>query len=854
MYLGIDLGTSNSVIAGNDGRELRVFKTTDGYDVLPSALMIDRRGAMFVGKRAYEQDAFSPQNVAKRFKRLMGTSSPVTFEGANRSMTPEEASSEVLKALVAQARMDAQTGTDAFETQGAIITIPAAFNQMQSEATMRAASLAGIDNVDLLQEPIAAAMASLAERGRAGAPLADGQFLVYDLGGGTFDAAIVQSVGGTVNIVGHAGVNMLGGTDFDRALVNALVRPWLLGKFDLPEDLQNDPAYARVLRIAAFYAEKAKIEVSAQPASTIFADEQQIATRDRAGQEIYLDIPLSRSQVESLIADHVDRSIDVCRKLIETSGYALSDIGRIVLIGGPTRMPIIRSRVPDGLGIAADLATDPMTAVAVGAAIFAESREWTSGASAPKPARARTRTDGPLEIEYGYPERTADSRIRIRVRPAADMVGKGYRIQLDSEAGWTSGQLDLDATSAINDVPLGKRGDNRFRIAVLDAMGAPVPQAETMLTVRRVDAAASGAPLTHTIAVKIIEGPLGTERNVLDDLIEKGHPLPASGVKDFRAATDLRPGDGGELVFDAYQREPDVVDPQLALHIGAFRIAASDLDRDEVVRRGDHVRIHWTVDHNGLLDCELEVKGQGIGRRFKTGKMFTYQRAQQNFEGPEGEALAKAALDAAQRDLAEAERTLGPKIARESRDLAARIDRQRQELKSAYEADTRRLIAEEARLIRHDIFKIATRAENVGDTLNGQINYYVMGFNAHVRPYIDGPVVQRFDQLTRLAREAIGRGNMYDAEKSIATIRAIFSVEAWRQPAFTINFFLAVARERHRAIDKEHHDRLARTGELAVERKDLASLHAVIKQMHDNQIRIDDAPGSAAALASLMKW
>src|SRR5215831_12821200 len=237
MYLGIDLGTSNSAIAGNDGRELRVFKTTDGYDVLPSALMIDRRGAMFVGKRAYDQDAFSPENVGKRFKRLMGTNSPITFKGANRSMSPEEASSEVLKALLAQAQMDAQMGADAFEMEGAIVTIPAAFNQMQSEATMRAAGLSGISNVGLLQEPIAAAMASLAERRRADAALADGQFLVYDLGGGTFDAAIVQSVGGTVNIVGHAGVNMLGGTDFDRNLVNTLVRPWLLETFDLPEDM-----------------------------------------------------------------------------------------------------------------------------------------------------------------------------------------------------------------------------------------------------------------------------------------------------------------------------------------------------------------------------------------------------------------------------------------------------------------------------------------------------------------------------------------------------------------------------------------------------------------------------------------
>jgi molecular chaperone DnaK len=285
MYLGIDLGTSNSAIAGNDGQKLTVFKTTDGYDVLPSALMIDRRGAMFVGKRAYDQDAFSPENVGKRFKRLMGTTSVVTFKGAGRTMTPEDASSEILKALLAQARMAAGK----FDLEGAVVTIPAAFNQMQSEATMRAANAAGIERAGLLQEPIAAAMASLADRQSANAALKDGQFLVYDLGGGTFDAAIVQSVGGTVNIVGHAGVNMLGGTDFDRVLVNSLVRPRLLETFDLPEDFQKDPSYARILRIAAFCTEKAKIEVSAQPTSTIFADESQIGARDRAGREIVLD-------------------------------------------------------------------------------------------------------------------------------------------------------------------------------------------------------------------------------------------------------------------------------------------------------------------------------------------------------------------------------------------------------------------------------------------------------------------------------------------------------------------------------------------------------------------------------------
>ena len=424
MYLGIDLGTSNSAIVGNDGQVLKLFKTIDGHDVLPSAVMIDRRGAMFVGKRAYDQDAFSPENVAKRFKRLMGTTTPITFKGVSRIMTAEEASTELLKALLAQARMAAGE----FSSEGTIITVPAAFNQMQCEATMRAASAAGIEHVGLLQEPIAAAMASIADRQRTNSVLNDGQFLVYDLGGGTFDVAIVQSVGGTVNVVAHAGINMLGGTDFDRSIVNSIVRPWLLDVFDLPGDFQKDPAYVRVLRIAASCTEKAKIEISTQPTSTIFADENQVGTRDKSKRDIFLDIPLKRAQVEALVIDQIDRSIDLCRELLRANGYEPTDIDRVVFIGGPTCMPIVRARVPQQLGIAADLTSDPMTAVAFGAAIFAESRDWKTGRSQPKNSRSTARVHGPVNIEYGYPERTADSRIRIRVRPEVDVIGKRYKI------------------------------------------------------------------------------------------------------------------------------------------------------------------------------------------------------------------------------------------------------------------------------------------------------------------------------------------------------------------------------------------------------------------------------------------
>src|SRR6267142_1598184 len=156
MYLGIDLGTSNSAVVGNLNSQLRVFKTSDDSDVLPSVIYIDQRGHRLYGRRAYEQTRLSPDNVAKGFKRLMGTSTPMKFRASGQVMTPEECSAEILRQLVSHALLE----TNASEIVGTAITVPAAFNQMQSEATLRAAAAAGLDRVVLLQEPIAAAMAT----------------------------------------------------------------------------------------------------------------------------------------------------------------------------------------------------------------------------------------------------------------------------------------------------------------------------------------------------------------------------------------------------------------------------------------------------------------------------------------------------------------------------------------------------------------------------------------------------------------------------------------------------------------------------------------------------------------------
>ena len=285
MDLGIDLGTTNSAIAGNTASGLRLFKTAEGQDVLPSAIYIDKRGHRFYGKKAYEQAVLSPQNTALGFKRLMGTSTPFEFGDSGQSLTPEECSAEVLKQLLAQAYLE--SGDQ--EVAGAIITTPAAFNQMQSEATLRAAQAAGLERVGLLQEPVAAAMAAMMTSKNK-----SGQFLVYDLGGGTFDLALVQALNGEISILDHEGINMLGGRDFDKAIVNAIVRPWLLANFDLPADLQRHPRYQRVIRIAQLAVENSKITTSTKESEIIHAPMTRSVCRTSPGRT---SISISSSRV-----------------------------------------------------------------------------------------------------------------------------------------------------------------------------------------------------------------------------------------------------------------------------------------------------------------------------------------------------------------------------------------------------------------------------------------------------------------------------------------------------------------------------------------------------------------------------
>lgn len=836
MYLGIDLGTSNSAVVGNNGGELRLFKTKEDKDTLPSVVMADRAGSRYVGERAYRQLQTAPNQVAARFKRLLGTSSTLPF-GRDGAITPEEASTEVLRTLRSQ--VDAALGT--VEVEGAVVTVPAAFNQLQSEATVRAAQAAGLDRVALLQEPVAAGLAAM-ERSDA----KTGLFLVYDLGGGTFDVALVRAVDGAVSIEAHEGINMLGGSDFDRMLVDAHVRPWLSREFELPGG-QSDPAMKRLLALARAAAEQAKIELSTVGEAVIFVGEEEARLTDLDGKNVYLEVSVARGDLERLIEAKIDESIALCRKVLSDNGYGPDDLDRVVLIGGPSKMPIVRDRVPRELGVPADLSVDPMTAVARGAAIFAEGRNWSAeGAGGRKDARRRERSAS-TRVSYDYEARTAKEQARVRVVGEGEIAG--LRVSAIDGDGRDHGER-LVADQPVFTLPL-RLGENRVRLVVTDADGARVPDAGAELLIVQVAAVAAGAPCTHTIAIKVVDGEGDRAKNIVVPLIEKGATLPSRNVLPLRAAKRLIPDGGDWIDFELYQQATGVPDPESNQPVGSFRLEASDLPPGRTLYEGDEVNLHWSVDESQLLSCSVELPRQGL--HLDDRNFYVDRFALVDF-GTSGPALADEAVMSIDADIDRLGDLLDGRADDELNRLRTRTNELLDQRRLADDPDAFRRVVEEARLIRQEMSRLRHDPVNRAVLLRAELDRALSLHTALADRLTDAGRLQ-FGRARHTAEEAL-MGKPMRVEAAEAAIEAMDAInrEGLRSdPGFLIGQFRFLSGRRHAATDLVAFDLLVRKGASAAEAGDAAALLRANQALYRLAPFPADEGDQAAALAGLRR-
>jgi molecular chaperone DnaK len=842
MYLGIDLGTSNSVIAGIEGGEARVFRPADGGEVLPSVIYIDKRGHRLYGRRAHDQALVSPENVAAGFKRLMGSSTPIEIKGADLKLTPEECSAEIIRQLLGQAF----TEIGALQVTGAVITIPAAFNQMQSEATLRAAKMAGLERVDLLQEPIAAAMAAMEGAKRSG------QFLIYDLGGGTFDVALAQAINGEVNIVANQGINMLGGRDFDRMIVNEIVRPWLVANFDLPENFQRDTQFRKLIRIAQLAAEKAKIDLSSREETTIFASDDEIRLSDQSEIEIFLDVPFKRAQFEDMIREPIMQTIELVRNLLNENNYKNEDIDRIVFIGGPSRIPLVRQMVSNELGIAGDLKTDPMTAVAIGAAYYCESRQWNNeNVSTPKPKQASTSVPEEPSLSFEFTSRTPDDKtvIRLSVKGGSTALRK---LQIKSK-GWDSGALPATDGLTIA-VPLKDMGEHKFDVHVLDGEGKVLPQHDQTLTITRLVASTTSIPAAQTIAVKALDH-VFAKQNILLPILRKGDILPAEGKIRFKSARNLKAHDAGNVSFELFQIEyPERVD--LNLCVGVFRIGGEDLPDNYVIKEEDPIAFDWRMSESGILHATVRLEDNGTpnGLELKAPRFYAPQAGQISFDGEHGVHFANSILKQGEEEWGDLAAAVGPDGGPEIKLLESRLSEQREILhESGADAEAIRRITEEARFIRQDIARVSKKHR--GPMLQRRLGKMAAVFNRIGRAHAEKLEAARFDNHMLKVQHIIDDakpGAYEDADMHLAEMRDLFFGIAWRDKDYIYTWYKRLLSEPFLFPDQDEFRALVDEGKELVAADDREKLKDLVNRMLAARIALG-ASDTAGELATIVK-
>ena len=344
--IGIDLGTTNSCVSVMEGGEATVIPNAEGHRTTPSVVAFSKTGERMVGQVAKRQAVTNPDRTISSIKREMGSDYKVTIDG--KKYTPQEISAMILQKLKADA--EAYLGESVTE---AVITVPAYFTDAQRQATKDAGKIAGLDVKRIINEPTAAALAYGLDKET------DQKIMVYDLGGGTFDVSVLEIGDGVIEVLATAGNNRLGGDDFDQCITNYLVEEF---KKSDGIDLSGDRVAMQRLKEAA---EKAKIELSGVTSTNINLP---YITADATGPK-HLDVTLTRAKFNELTAHLVEKTAGPVRQAMSDAGITASDLTKVLLVGGSSRVPAVQEMVKKLTGKEGFKGINPDECVADGAAI-----------------------------------------------------------------------------------------------------------------------------------------------------------------------------------------------------------------------------------------------------------------------------------------------------------------------------------------------------------------------------------------------------------------------------------------------------------------------------------------------------
>lgn len=584
---GIDLGTTNSAIAKFVKGEVEVFKNPleTGKETLPSVVYY-KNDKIIVGSRArtyLERDA---KNVFSTFKRKMGTTESFKVKNIDQTKTPIELSAEVIKEL----KGFVHTGE---QVDACVITIPASFDVIQSNATKEAGLLAGFKQVILLQEPIAASLAyanKLKEK-----ELENGQWLVYDLGGGTFDVALIKIKDGEMKVLDHEGDNFLGGADFDNLMVEKMIVPFLNKNFkftNLEDELKSATGKRNALYFRLLWlAEQAKIALSMKTSAEIELRD----IRDDNDEDIDTSFEITRSEFESLIKEDIDKTIEKIKKILIRNSLKSSDIQFTLMVGGSTYIPYVRKRTEEILQIPINCNIDPTTAITIGAAYYAGTKEKNFEQNSMKKS-----TSG-IKVKLHAPPTSQDEIEILGGRIDGNIEGLFYQITREDK-GYDSGRKKL-TTRISEDLPLVKDSYNFFRFVILDGQNNIVDTDAELIGISHGKYNVSGQPLPYDIClVRDADPDIDGTLTKLDLIFQKNTILPQKTNKYYALNKTVIKESDEKIVIKVVEGSQYNL-PEANQAIGTLEISGKKLSRDIV----KNAEIEITLEMSESRDLKVTV-------------------------------------------------------------------------------------------------------------------------------------------------------------------------------------------------------------------------------------------------------
>ena len=595
---GIDLGTTNSAISRMENGEPTIKKLPQ-KDTMASCVAFNKKGIL-VGDKAYaayrseKETALSKKtnnNAFIEFKRTMGTDKKYSSSHLGNELSSEELSAEVLKTLKSFI-------TDE-KFSSIVITVPAAFKTNQIDATRRAGKLAGFDHIEVLQEPVAASMAYGLDSNNK-----DGFWLVFDFGGGTFDAALLKVEEGIMKVLDTEGDNYLGGKNLDFAIVDEILLPHIKEKFSIDAILNNEETKIQYREALKSFAEELKNELSFKDTYNLYKEDR--CGIDDDGEEIEIDVTVSQSEIEKALAPIFQKAIDISQKLIVRNNINGSKLDSLILVGGPTFSPVLRRMLEEQI-CKPDTSSDPMTVVSKGAALYA------STVNVSEEVREQTRDKTKIQLEIANEASTVEIEQFVTIKILADKTEgeipeKVFAEITRGDKAWSSGKIEINTIGEVVEIQLNEGKTNIFEVILFDDKGNILESEPSSFSViQGIGGIGSMQTLPYNFGIEIKQKSTG--KIVFSQVkgLERNKSFPLIGTRNgLKTQKQIRPGmDSDFIKIPLYQGEHASDGTRAIYNEHVYDVIITGNDLPALLPENSEVELTININKSQEIDVEV---------------------------------------------------------------------------------------------------------------------------------------------------------------------------------------------------------------------------------------------------------